>query len=204
MNNSFDLEATRIARVNPATGVEIPALSTFTQTHEDATVVGKPISKVSDNRRLTAEFVPKTNLKATGEITSAWTEKSTLDRHLWDTAQKIGPAIKKNKRLIILCFLCAVATLALVLTMNKPHPTLAQTKSPNSINNKPKALTTTTPKQKKEITLIEGASLKDAVDALINGDLIQARKIYLTLSHNDPSNPALQAAVKLLRNQKGK
>lgn len=117
----FDPDATRMAAVNPLTGVEIeiPMLEDKKGGEDaEATVLGK-VKMVDPSRKRgkTVEIKPPEGMRATGEMTVLWSEKRDVKAEV--IAGIKGVWQNKNRRLFLLGLVGTLAVMAAALGLGK-------------------------------------------------------------------------------------
>ncbi len=172
----------------------------------DATVIGKPLRGEKSVDSASAEFIPPNGARATGEITSVWTDRPRRLPALWETSRQWLSARFDPKRLALIGVLASLAaTLLLVplprsqgsppmqpVTDRKPVSDSAQL--PPSIR---KNVLDHEASRSSPVPL-EKVTLQDAVEALISGRLDEAMEKYRQLHGIHPDDPSYGLAVELL------
>lgn len=172
----------------------------------DATVIARPLPEKKPADSVSAEFIPPTCARATGEITSVWADRPRRLPALWEISRQWLSTRFVRKRLALIGALALLATTLLfvpllrsqdspttqAVTDRKPVPDSAQ--SPPSI---PKDAIDHEASRSSSVPLGE-VTLQDAVESLISGRLDEAMKKYRQLHGIHPNDPSYGLAVELL------
>lgn len=172
----------------------------------DATIIGKPLLSEESVDSASAEFIPPTCARATGEITSVWTGRQRSLPAMWETSKQWLSSRFARKRLALIGVLAlAAGTLLLVpLFQSQDSPTtqpvtdrkpvLDSAQSPPSLR---QDVLDHEASQSSPVSL-EKVTLQDAVEFLISGRLDEAMEKYKQLHRIHPNDPSFGLAVELL------
>jgi hypothetical protein len=206
----FEIEATRIARVDPRTGRELaspvsttPAVARAPASDPEATVIGAVPATDGPRRPVTAEVVPPRDARRSSEVTAAWAA---------ETDSGPGPLLRRilgqPPRRVVVLPAAGAAGLVLVVTLlaaGRGAPAVpAEPVPPRPAAPPPAAASAAGEPRVDEPTAngppgMEPEALgAQAAVALADGRLEEARGLYGALVAADPQNRAWTLAVEIL------
>ncbi|HUT76283.1 MAG TPA: hypothetical protein VM285_01260, partial [Polyangia bacterium] len=203
----FEIEATRIARVDPRSGREIP-LPAFASTagdpapDPDATILGAVPATDGPRRPVTAEVVPPRDARQSSEVTAAWAA---------ETGSGPGPLLRRilgwPRRVVVLSAAAAMGLVlvAALLFAGRGAPAAWTQPTPSEPTAPPVA---TSAGEEPLVGEPMPAGLPPGVEpealgaqaagALADGRLEEARGLYGSLVAADPQSRAWSLAVEIL------
>ncbi|MBN2525196.1 MAG: hypothetical protein JXR76_02300 [Deltaproteobacteria bacterium] len=195
---SIDLNETRVCRVDPVSGEELPSLDKTRvmpkgNHHFDATVqAAHPYAEPPATSAFVAEYVPITSHGASGDATALWTPTTAQ-------LQKVAAWFSRNRRRIILLLVSVVIAIAV------PFATLQANSDDTTPRHSLRRKKSTPPNQpsprKSDTEVITGATAIQAATWLNNGDYKKARAAYSFLAKRHPENKSYTLAKSILENQ---
>ena len=172
----------------------------------DATVIARPLVGEKPVGFVSAEFIPPTCVRATGEITSVWANRPRKFLALWKISSLWLSVRFDRKRLVFIGALASLAATLLLVPLPRSQdlstaepatsrkPVRDSGQSPPSIrkNVLDREASRPSPVPSEKVTL------QDAVEALISGRLDDAMEKYRQLHGIHPDDPSYDLAVELL------
>jgi hypothetical protein len=210
-------EETRVARIDPATGAELP--STSSGSDGDATIVGKPLAAGERARTVTVELLPPADARATGEITACWSDRRSRapSRLLGALAARLGRPGSRTRVLALVLLGAALAIGTWIAgspaaapaeapdgsASSSPPPAAAPAPAPATVVAEPTPSTPPPVVEQPAATAPDPALRRAAVDALVDGRLADARRSYRQLSEANPSDESFALALQILARHVG-
>ncbi len=172
----------------------------------DATVIARPLPGKKTIDSPSAEFIPPTCARATGEITSVWADRPRRLPALWETFRQWLSTRFDRKRLVLIGALALlVTTLLLVPLLRAQDSPAAQAVTGREPVSDSARLPPSIPKNaidheasRSSSAPLEEVTLQDAVESLISGRLDEAMRKYRQLHGIHPDDPSYGLAVELL------
>jgi hypothetical protein len=208
---AFEIEATRIARVNPRTGREIPlpvpvAPAGGPAPDPDATIIGAVPATGGARRPVTAEVVPPRDARLSSEVTAAWAD---------EISHGPGRLLRRlrglPRRVVVLPAAIALGLVlaAAVLNAGRSEPTASGDQAPTdaaptpgqpiSASDEGKAPSSARPEPVGATSVDDPEALGAlAAGALADGRLEEARGLYGSLVAADPQRRVWSLAVEIL------
>ena len=211
-------EETRIARIDPHTGAELPRAGESAG-GGDATVVLSGTLPTDRPSTKTVEITPPRGRLATGEITSCWTASQgrSLGKLLRSLPGRILPAPSRRRRTLLLAALVpAVVTLVILGAGGEWRERPVAEQPPSTVppeTEDPALARLASARPASPIRTLDGgapeqdsspvpgpspAGLRRAIDALVDGRLGEARARYSDLATAHPGDPALALGARIL------
>lgn len=186
-------EETRVAAVDPATGIDLDG------TRITRGGIASPI-----DRRPTAQFLPTTGMRETGEITSMWTAsppiKARAISRLRSVLDRVVPS--RSKRLVALAVAATIAVAIVATLTGRGSPSRDVDRI---VDTDPggDGLERQVPPVEPMPTGTYSASLGEAVSALLDGHMEESLGHYEALLLKEPADESLEQAVRILRRRIG-
>ena len=159
--------------------------------------------------KITAQFLPESGLRATGEVTAAWIPKRPVAAALAGRIGRLRVAARRRRRPAILASIVLAAAFAAAFA-----PALASRTEPASRTAAEAPESAPDPDHAGGGGVIESgaaptgevlaeADLAGTVDAVLSGQLEKALRGYETLQASDPDNESFALAVRILAARTG-
>ncbi|MBN2801782.1 MAG: hypothetical protein JXR91_01675 [Deltaproteobacteria bacterium] len=196
-------EKTRMAKINTSTGIEIlenqKNIPVPVDVDDDATflfdgektVIGNKKSKPLYEKKITEEYIPVNNMRATGEITSLWIDET--NRFLNFVKRFVN-----NKKIAVLVITIAAGLVVGGLNLSKKTVYAEERVNRVDIEKNKKSVKI----EKDKINTIKpdkNASELDAVNALLSGEFKKALGQYKGLMEKEPDNNGFKTGVRILK-----
>ncbi|MDD5305947.1 MAG: hypothetical protein PHU25_01375 [Deltaproteobacteria bacterium] len=200
-SDGWAADVTRVAVVDPRTGEIVGPASRDSKNDPDPAAMGTRIAILRPSARpSTAEFMPASGRKATGEVTSLWSARgsSPLERAR-DAACRLSAVLRRRPAVLAVAMtgMVAIALTAALHPRGERPADAARTREQGTpvpelaaIPDVPAAL---------EPNVAPGrATLRAAVDAVAEGRLDEARAIYIVLARENPQERSFPLAADIL------
>lgn len=191
---------TRVASVCPQTGTELERPRPLAGIEGDATVLLQPSGDGAAALRPSAELVPRSGQRATGELTAVWSKESggfarASIRRLWERCAGL-----RRRRVILVgaAFLAALAAAFAGAAGSSATDRAAPSATRVALRTERLHGEDRTPPATPLIPLPEQVRLADATRALLDGRLADAHALYASLRASRPGDRSIALACDIL------